>query len=67
MDKAEPIMILGSLQTHAVRMPVEGGVCPTIGCTDFGLPRVIEVYNSIADEMYNSSANLEVEDERHGV
>ena len=38
-------MILGSLQAHASRQLIDnqqGGVCPTIGTTDFGLPKVIE-------------------------
>lgn len=47
MCKYKPVLILGSLQTHAAKMLVEGGVCPCIGCTDFGLPRVVEVYQNI--------------------
>ena len=36
-------MILGSLQAHASRQLIDNhGVCPTIGTTDFGLPKVIE-------------------------
>lgn len=42
--KSVPIMILGSLQAHASRQLIDNqrGVCPTIGTTDFGLPKVIE-------------------------
>ena len=40
--KRKPYMILGSLQAHASKVMVEGGVCPTIGCTDLSLPKVIE-------------------------
>lgn len=51
VDKsAEPYMILGSLQTHAVRTLIDGGgYAPCIGTTDFGLPRIIEVYNNWSD------------------
>ena len=40
--------IWGSLQAHrSVTTPDRGGgVCPTIGTTDFGLPRVVEVYET---------------------
>lgn len=43
-------MILGSLQAHAVKTKVEG-VCPCIGTTDFGLPKVIEIieYEDVFD------------------
>ena len=34
-------MILGSLQAHAVKNLVEGGVSPAIGCTDLGLPKLV--------------------------
>jgi hypothetical protein len=37
-----PWMILGSLQAHASKALVEGGVSPTIGCTDLSLPKIIE-------------------------
>ena len=40
--KHKPYMILGSLQAHASKTMVEGGICPTIGCTDLSLPKVIE-------------------------
>jgi hypothetical protein len=34
---------LSSLQAHASVVPQNGGgYCPTIGCTDLSLPRVIE-------------------------
>lgn len=37
-----PIIILGSLQDHAVRVDIRGGgYSPCIGTTDFGLPKVI--------------------------
>lgn len=38
----EKIQIWGSLQAHRVIENIEGGVCPCIGTTDFGLPRVLE-------------------------
>jgi hypothetical protein len=44
-----PYMIVGSLQTHAVKILVEGGVSPCIGTTDLGLPKVIEICDSITD------------------
>lgn len=49
--KKKPYMILGSLQAHAVKTKVEGGVSPCIGTTDFGLPKVIEivVYEDVFD------------------
>lgn len=34
-------MVFGSLQNHSAKTLVENGVCPTIGCTDFGLPRLV--------------------------
>lgn len=36
-------MIVGSLQAHASRQLIESGVCPTIGCTDLSLPKLIEI------------------------
>ena len=36
-------MILGSLQAHASKVKIEGGVSPTIGCTDLSLPKIIEI------------------------
>lgn len=38
------IMILGSLQAHASKSEIGtgGGICPTIGTTDFSLPKIIE-------------------------
>ena len=41
--KVEPIEMWGSLQEHRSVQPIRGGygVCPTIGTTDFGLPRVV--------------------------
>lgn len=35
------IEIWGSLQAHRVMEKIENGVCPCIGTTDFGLPRVV--------------------------
>lgn len=41
-----PYLICGSLQPHAVISRVcDGGCCPSIGCTDFGLPKVVMVKN----------------------
>jgi hypothetical protein len=40
--KSKPYIILGSLQAHASKAMVEDGVCPTIGCTDLSLPKLIE-------------------------
>ena len=37
-------MILGSLQDHAASALVRGGYCPCVGTTDFGLPKVIKIY-----------------------
>lgn len=43
--KIEPIEIWGSMQNHRSVQPIRGGygVCPTIGTTDFGLPRVVYI------------------------
>ena len=43
MQKEEPIEMWGSCQAHRSIQPIRGGygVCPTIGTTDFGLPRVM--------------------------
>ena len=39
-----PVIVVGSLQSHAVVVYVyRGGCCPCIGTTDFGLPKVFEV------------------------
>lgn len=43
MKKTKPYIILGSLQAHANKQLVEGGVCPCIGTTDLGLPKLIEI------------------------
>ena len=42
---SKPILIVGSLQTHAVIINIDkgGGYSPCIGTTDFGLPKVFEV------------------------
>lgn len=37
----EPYLIVGSLQAHAAKMLVADGVCPCIGTTDLGLPKLI--------------------------
>ena len=49
-------MILGSLQAHASKAMVEGGVCPTIGCTDLSLPKLIEY----EDEQTSDKADVGV-------
>ncbi len=41
--RSMPIQIWGSLQPHRAVDSVDGGVCPCIGTTDFGLPRVLEL------------------------
>lgn len=45
MKNETPYMIFGSWQAHATTAFVDDGVCPTIGCTDFGLPRLILLKN----------------------
>lgn len=52
-------MILGSLQQHASRQRIEGGVSPTIGTTDLSLPKLIELQDCRPD--------MEVQTERAGV
>lgn len=44
-------MIVGSLQAHASKSYIgkQGGVCPTIGCTDLSLPKLIEIYDEEMD------------------
>lgn len=39
----EIVQIWGSLQTHRSINDITG-VCPTIGTTDFGLPRIVEMW-----------------------
>jgi len=55
----KPVLIIGSLQTHAVMVRVHGGYSPCIGTTDFGLPRVIEVCDS--------GTGMEITPERSGL
>lgn len=53
----EPILIMGSLQAHASVQLIDnqgGGICPTIGCTDLSLPRLVEMEKiNIPDELKN--------------
>ena len=45
---SKPILIVGSLQTHAVIINIDrGGYSPCIGTTDFGLPKVFEVEEDV--------------------
>lgn len=38
-------VLCGSGQEHASKVFVnETAVCPTIGCTDLGMPRMIEIF-----------------------
>ena len=51
--EVEPIEIWGSLQEHRSVQPIRGGygVCPTIGTTDLGLPRVVEITYEQAESL----------------
>lgn len=48
-------MILGSLQDHAASALVRGGYCPCVGTTDFGLPKVIKIYEQMASNRRDDS------------
>ena len=44
----KPVIVVGSLQSHAVMVDRDrGGYCPCIGTTDFGLPKVFEVEEDV--------------------
>lgn len=44
----KPVIVVGSLQSHAVVVYLDrGGYCPCIGTTDFGLPKVFEVVEDV--------------------
>ena len=45
----QPLLVFGSLQKHHATASVNEA-CPTIACTDFGLPRIVELYEDIRDE-----------------
>lgn len=48
-------MILGSLQDHAASALVRGGYCPCVGTTDFGLPKVIKIYEPMESNRRDDS------------
>lgn len=73
---SEPIMILGSLQAHASIQMIDnqgGGICPTIGTTDFGLPKIVEnmgVNDEITTEVIGMIDNNRLQDHArriHGI
>lgn len=52
------IEVWGSLQAHRSVQKVDGGgygICPTIGTTDFGLPRL--VFKTSLNEQCSSETN----------
>lgn len=52
-------MIVGSFQAHASRQLIEGGVCPTIGCTDLSLPKLIEYEETETDSRARGRARTD--------